>query len=76
MMDPATTEKVRDLMSLGLRRHRLPRDRRLPEGLPRPLRARGVEFTEALEDRPYGIDAGFRDPSGNNVRLTQVKEGL
>lgn len=40
------------------------------------LRARGVEFTEPPEERPYGIDAGFRDPSGNSFRLTQVKEGL
>ena len=24
------------------------------------------------EERPYGIDCGFRDPSGNNLRLTQV----
>ena len=38
------------------------------------LRERGVEFTEAPEERPYGIDAGFRDPSGNNFRLTQVKD--
>ena len=38
------------------------------------LRARGVEFTEEPEDRPYGIDAGFRDPSGNSIRLTQVRE--
>ena len=38
------------------------------------LKARGVEFTETPEDRPYGIDAGFRDPSGNNFRLTQVKD--
>ena len=36
------------------------------------LRARGVEFTEAPEQRPYGIDCGFRDPSGNSIRLTQV----
>jgi uncharacterized glyoxalase superfamily protein PhnB len=36
------------------------------------LKGRGVEFTEAPEERPYGIDAGFRDPSGNSVRLTQV----
>ena len=36
------------------------------------LRARGVEFTETPEERPYGIDAGFRDPSGNSFRLTQV----
>jgi len=38
------------------------------------LRARGVEFIEEPEERPYGIDCGFRDPSGNHFRLTQVKE--
>ena len=38
------------------------------------LKARGVEFTEAPEQRPYGIDSGFRDPSGNSFRLTQVRE--
>jgi predicted enzyme related to lactoylglutathione lyase len=38
------------------------------------LSSRGVEFTEAPEERPYGIDSGFRDPSGNNIRLTQVRE--
>jgi predicted enzyme related to lactoylglutathione lyase len=38
------------------------------------LVGRGVDFTEAPEQRPYGIDAGFRDPSGNSVRLTQVME--
>jgi uncharacterized glyoxalase superfamily protein PhnB len=38
------------------------------------LKGRGVEFTEAPEQRPYGIDAGFRDPSGNSFRLTQVTE--
>jgi hypothetical protein len=26
------------------------------------------------EDRPYGIDAGFRDPSGNSIRITQVRD--
>jgi uncharacterized glyoxalase superfamily protein PhnB len=38
------------------------------------LSARGVEFVEPPEDRPYGIDSGFRDPSGNHLRLTQVKD--
>jgi predicted enzyme related to lactoylglutathione lyase len=36
------------------------------------LRARGVEFTEEPEERPYGVDCGFRDPSGNSFRLTQI----
>jgi catechol 2,3-dioxygenase-like lactoylglutathione lyase family enzyme len=38
------------------------------------LRARGLEFVEPPEERPYGIDAGFRDPSGNSFRLTQVRD--
>jgi predicted enzyme related to lactoylglutathione lyase len=37
------------------------------------LKARGLEFVEAPEERPYGIDASFRDPSGNHIRLTQVQ---
>ncbi|HEX4188194.1 MAG TPA: VOC family protein [Solirubrobacteraceae bacterium] len=37
------------------------------------LKARGVEFTEEPEERPYGIDSGFRDPSGNSLRLTEVR---
>jgi hypothetical protein len=32
--------------------------------------SRGVEFQVTPEERPYGIDAGFRDPSGNNFRPT------
>jgi uncharacterized glyoxalase superfamily protein PhnB len=38
------------------------------------LKNRGVEFTEEPEERPYGIDCGFRDPSGNAIRLTQLSE--
>ena len=38
------------------------------------LKSRGVEFTEEPEERPYGIDSGFRDPSGNSFRLTQVRD--
>ena len=38
------------------------------------LEGRGVEFVEQPEERPYGIDCSFRDPSGNNIRLTQVRE--
>jgi len=38
------------------------------------LKGRGVEFVEEPEERPYGIDSSFRDPSGNNIRLTEVRE--
>ena len=36
------------------------------------MTSRGVEFTEPPHEMPYGIDSGFRDPSGNSVRLTQL----
>jgi catechol 2,3-dioxygenase-like lactoylglutathione lyase family enzyme len=35
------------------------------------LKSRGVEFREEPTVRPYGIDAGFRDPSGNSIRMVQ-----
>lgn len=38
------------------------------------LSARGVVFNDPPTPQPYGIDTSFRDPSGNNVRLTQVME--
>lgn len=38
------------------------------------LSGKGVEFSEMPEERPYGVDAGFHDPSGNAIRLTQVKD--
>ena len=38
------------------------------------LRARGVEFNDPPTPQAYGIDTSFRDPSGNNVRLTEVLE--
>jgi predicted enzyme related to lactoylglutathione lyase len=36
------------------------------------LSARGVTFNDPPTAQPYGIDTSFRDPSGNNIRLTQV----
>jgi catechol 2,3-dioxygenase-like lactoylglutathione lyase family enzyme len=33
------------------------------------LKDRGVEFTEAPTEQPYGVDSEFRDPSGNKFRL-------
>jgi predicted enzyme related to lactoylglutathione lyase len=38
------------------------------------LVSRGVEFIDPPEERPYGVDSGFRDPSGNHIRMTQVKD--
>jgi uncharacterized glyoxalase superfamily protein PhnB len=38
------------------------------------LKLRGVEFVQEPEEQPYGIDSAFRDPSGNNIRLTEVRQ--
>ena len=72
VMDAATKKQVEALMAKGfagtvfLTTDDLPRDYE-------ELSGRGVEFTESPEDRPYGMDSGFRDPSGNSFRLTQPK---
>ena len=71
VMDDATSGAGPRAHGQGLRRHGVPHDRRLQADY-EELSARGVEFVEEPEERPYGIDCGFRDPSGNNFRLTQV----
>jgi catechol 2,3-dioxygenase-like lactoylglutathione lyase family enzyme len=72
VMDAGTAEQVRDLAGKGFAGtvFLTTADCRASY---EELKGRGVEFTEAPEERPYGIDAGFRDPSGNSFRLTQVR---
>ena len=36
------------------------------------LSKRGVEFQQEPTQQPYGIDAGFRDTSGNQMRMVQA----
>jgi catechol 2,3-dioxygenase-like lactoylglutathione lyase family enzyme len=36
------------------------------------LKGRGVEFQQEPTEQPYGIDAGFRDPSGNQMRVAKL----
>jgi catechol 2,3-dioxygenase-like lactoylglutathione lyase family enzyme len=35
------------------------------------LKSRGVEFGQEPTAQPYGVDAGFRDASGNHMRVVQ-----
>ena len=73
VMDAATADQVRTLMAKGFAGtiFLVTDDCRASYD---ELRGRGVEFAEAPEERPYGIDCAFRDPSGNNIRLTEVRE--
>jgi uncharacterized glyoxalase superfamily protein PhnB len=71
VMDEATAGQVRDLMAKGFAGTVFLTTEDVMADY-EELSARGVEFTEKPEQRPYGIDTGFRDPSGNNLRLGQV----
>ena len=73
LMDPETTEQVRSMMAKGFAGTVFLTTDDCQASY-EELRGRGVEFTELPEERPYGIDSGFRDPSGNSLRLTQVRE--
>jgi predicted enzyme related to lactoylglutathione lyase len=70
MMDSATTAQVHDLMGKGFAGTVFLTTDDCQKSYEH-LQARGVEFVTPPEPMPYGIDAGFRDPSGNNFRLTQ-----
>jgi predicted enzyme related to lactoylglutathione lyase len=73
LMDDATADQVRDLTAKGFAGviFLTTEDCRAAY---KELSARGVEFTEEPEEQPFGIDAAFRDPSGNHIRLTQLQE--
>ena len=73
IMEPDTQQQVRDLMAKGFAGTVFLVTDDIQADYEQ-LKARGVEFVEEPEERPYGIDSGFRDPSGNHFRLTQVRE--
>jgi catechol 2,3-dioxygenase-like lactoylglutathione lyase family enzyme len=72
VMDPETAEQVRNLMAKGFAGTIFLTTEDVHADY-EELKGRGVEFVEQPEQRPYGIDSGFRDPSGNHLRLTQVQ---
>jgi predicted enzyme related to lactoylglutathione lyase len=73
VMDDETAKQVRDLMSKGFAGtvFLTTEDCRASY---EELKGRGVEFIGEPEEMPYGIDVGLRDPSGNNLRLTELRE--
>src|SRR5215211_4250833 len=73
VMDDETAEEVRTLMGKGFAGtiFLITYD---CQASYEELKGRGVEFTTEPEEQPYGIDSAFRDPSGNHLRLTEVRE--
>ena len=72
VMDEATGAQLRDLLAKGFAGTVFLTTEDCQASYDE-LRARGVEFTDAPTEQPYGIDCAFRDPSGNHFRLTQVQ---
>ena len=70
VMDAETAGQVRELMSKGFAGTVFLTTEDCKAAY-EELKGRGVEFVDTPEERPYGIDASFRDPSGNHIRLTQ-----
>ncbi|UQX88675.1 VOC family protein [Jatrophihabitans telluris] len=70
IMDAETNKQVHELMAKGfagtvfLTSDNLDKDYE-------ELSSRGVDFVQKPEQQPYGKDSAFRDPSGNNIRVTQ-----
>jgi predicted enzyme related to lactoylglutathione lyase len=73
VMDAETAEQVRTLMGKGFAGTIFLSTDDCQASY-EELKGRGVQFSEEPEERPYGIDSAFRDPSGNSIRLTQVRE--
>jgi uncharacterized glyoxalase superfamily protein PhnB len=73
VMDAETADQVRALMAKGFAGTVFLETDNC-QATYEELSARGVEFTEKPEQRPYGIDSGVRDPSGNHLRITELVE--
>ena len=74
LMDEATANQLRDLMSKGVMGAGVfnTDDCRATYD---DLKSKGVEFLTEPAKRPYGIEAVFKDNSGNWFSLTQPSEG-
>jgi len=72
VMDTETAEQVRELMAKGFAGTVFLSTDDCRASY-RDLVGRGLEFVEEPEERPYGIDSSFRDPSGNHIRLLQAR---
>jgi len=70
VFDAETREKIMDLMAKGAASGLFFSSDDI-QGTYENLKSRGVEFQQEPTEQPYGIDAGFRDPSGNQMRVAQ-----
>ena len=70
VFEAETRDKIMDLMAKGAASGLFFSSDDI-QGTYENLKSRGVEFQQEPTEQPYGIDAGFRDPSGNQMRVAQ-----
>ena len=73
VFDEETSSKLKDLVAKGAAGGLFFATDDI-DGTYSELKDRGVEFSQEPTDQPYGRDAGFRDPSGNQMRLAQLSD--
>ena len=71
MFEPETQEQLKSLLAKGVLGGLFFSVENCQESY-EELKAKGVEFSQEPTQQPYGIDAGFRDPSGNAIRMAQI----
>jgi uncharacterized glyoxalase superfamily protein PhnB len=70
VFDESTREQIKELMAKGASGGLFFTTDNC-RGTYEELKSRGVEFQGEPTEQPYGIDVGFRDPSGNQARVVQ-----
>ena len=71
VFDQETSDKIRELMAKGAAGGLFFATDDIRASY-EELKGRGVEFQQEPTEQPYGTDVGFRDPSGNQMRLAQL----
>lgn len=71
VMDAETADQVRDLTAKGFAGNIFLTTDDI-RATHKELVDRGIEFAGEPTEQPYGIDASFRDPSGNHIRIAQL----
>jgi catechol 2,3-dioxygenase-like lactoylglutathione lyase family enzyme len=73
VFDEDTAQKIKDLVSKGAAGGLFFATDDI-DGTYQELKECGVEFSQEPTDQPYGRDAGFRDPFGNQIRMAQISD--
>jgi catechol 2,3-dioxygenase-like lactoylglutathione lyase family enzyme len=71
-MDDATATQVRDLLTKGAAGGWVGLATDEPQALYDSLVSKGVDITDEISPKPYGIDFGIRDPFGNRLRIGKI----